>query len=58
LPAAYAKGNGSEIVRFVRACNRAGDSRVLLLPGCSIDHFALTQQRKRWGQRVRVDHQW
>ena len=57
LPAVCASDNGSEIVRFVRACDRAGDSRVLLLPVCSIDHFDLTQQHNRWRQRFHIDHQ-
>jgi hypothetical protein len=57
LPAVYACGNGSEIVRVVRASDRAGNSRVLFLPDCSIRHFDFTQQCKRRWQRVRIDHQ-
>jgi hypothetical protein len=57
LPAVYANGNGSEMVRFVRAGARARDNCVLLLPRNSIYYFDLTQQHNRWRRRSRIDHQ-
>jgi len=53
----YAKGKGSEIVRFVRACDRAGDNRVLRLCSRPVDHFDIAYQHNRWWQPSRINHQ-